>query len=123
MEAFVRENPTARLSLAREFAQRNGFTNLIGLQQAWVMWLSALPLALVAGLDLWPALRHKPWVAAPVYAASLVLTCFALFQQLPVMAAYDIDAGHVALANGLAVAGSLVIARAGMKLGGLWEKW
>ena len=122
MEEFVRANPTAVVSLAREFGRLNGFSELIGLQQAWVMWFSVAPLALVALLDLRPALRARPWLAAPVYSASLVLICYALFQRLPLMAAYAVNAGHVLLALVLAVAGGLVTAWLGQKLGRLADK-
>jgi hypothetical protein len=122
MEEFVRQNPTAMVSLAREFGRLNGFSELIGLQQAWIMWLSAVPLALVSLLDLWPALRTRPWLAAPVYSVSLVLGCFALYQRLPIMAAYAIHTGHVLVAVALAAAGGLVMAWLGQKLGGLADK-
>lgn len=122
MEEFVRANPMAVVSLAREFGRLNGFSEMIGLQQAWIMWLSVLPLALVALLDLRPALRARPWVAAPLYSASLVLLCAGLFQRLPTTAAGAVNAGHVLLALVLAVAGGLVMAWLGQKLGSLADK-
>lgn len=122
MEEFVRANPTAVVSLAREFGRLNGFSEMIGLQQAWIMWLSLIPLGLVALLDLRPALRARPWVAAPLYSASLVLVCYGLFQRLPIMATYDVNFGHVLLALALAVAGGLVTAWLGQKLGSLADK-
>jgi len=122
IDAFVRDNPGSAIALARDFAMRNGFTSLIGFQQAWVMWLSAAPLTLVALLDLWPKLRDRPLLAAPVYSASLVLACMVLFRGLPVMADYDINAGHVAAALALALAGGWVMGKVGVRLAALVDR-
>ncbi len=122
MEEFVRANPTAVVALAREFGRLNGFSEMIGYQQAWIMWLSLAPLALVALLDLRPALRARPWLAAPVYSTSLVLICYALFLRLPTMSTNAVNAGHVLLAVVLAAAGGLVTAWLGQKLGSLADK-
>lgn len=122
MEEFVRDNPRAVISLAREFGRLNGFSAMIGLQQAWIMWLSVPSLVLVALLDLRPALRARPWVAAPVYSVSLVLVCYVLFQRLPIQATYAVNAGHVLLAVVLATAGGLVFGWLGQKLGAVADK-
>lgn len=123
MEEFVRQNPQAVVSLAREFGRLNGFSEQIGFQQAWIMWLSVVPLALVALLDVRPALRARPWLAAPVYSTSLVLVCYVLLQRLPhFWPPGGVTVGHLLLAIVIAGAGGLVTAFLGMKLGGLADK-
>jgi hypothetical protein len=123
IEAFVRDNPDSVIALAREFTIRNGFSNLVGLQLAWLIGLSTAPLALVALLDRWPAARTRPWVAGPVYAAALVLACVVLFRGVPVMAAYDLHAGHVAAALTLALTGGWGMARVGVRLATAADRW
>lgn len=118
---YIRQNPQSTIALAREFAARNGMVGLIGLQQAWVMWLSGIPLLLVALLSFWPAARGRWLLAAPVYSVSLVLTCYVWFQRLPVMAKYDVTWVHVAAAAILAASGGLVLGWLGSKLAGAVE--
>ena len=88
IDEYVRLNPTTTVALARQFAGENGMSGLIGLQQAWVQWLSGIPLLLVALLSLVPWARGRWLVAAPLYSVSLMLTCYIWFQRLPVMARY-----------------------------------
>ncbi|MCC7361858.1 MAG: hypothetical protein IT317_20410 [Anaerolineales bacterium] len=123
MDEFVRQNPTAVISLAREFGRLNGFNDLIGLQQAWIMWLSVIPLGLVALLDLRPALRARPWLAAPVYSLSLMLVCYLVLQRLPhFWPAGGVTGAHLLLGMALATAGGLVTAWLGQKLGSLADR-
>jgi MFS family permease len=119
LEGFIRENPESTVALARQFTLENGMSGLIGLQQAWVMWLSGIPLFLVALLSFVPAARGRWLIAAPLYSVSVVLTCYIWFQRLPVMAKYDVTWGHVALAVLLAAAGGLVLGWLGSKLAGV----
>jgi hypothetical protein len=121
LEDYIRQNPGSTVSLARQFTQENGMSGLIGLQQAWVMWLSGIPMLLVALLSLVPAARGRWLVAAPVYSVSVVLTCYFWFQRLPVMAKYDVTWLHVAAATLLAAAGGLVLGWLGSKLAGAIE--
>jgi hypothetical protein len=121
IDEYVRLNPTTTTALARQFATQNGMSGLIGLQQAWVMWLSAIPLLLVAVLSLVPGARGRWLVAAPVYSVSVVLTCWYWFQRVPVMAKYDVTWVHVAVATLLAAAGGLVLGWLGSKLAGAVE--
>jgi hypothetical protein len=121
LEDYIRQNPESTPALARQFTQENGMSGLIGLQQAWVMWLSAIPMLLVALLSFVPAARGRWLTAAPVYSISVVLTCYFWFQRLPVMAKYDITWVHVAAAVFLAAAGGLVLGWLGSKLAGAIE--
>ncbi len=121
IDEYIRQNPESTTALARQFTQENGMSGLIGLQQAWVMWLSGIPMLLVALLSFVPAARGRWLVAAPVYSVSVVLTCYIWFQRLPVMAKYDVTWVHVALATLLATAGGLVLGWLGSKLAGAIE--
>lgn len=121
LEDYIRQNPQSTVALARQFTQANGMSGLIGLQQAWVMWLSGIPLLLVALLSFVPAARGRWLAAAPVYSVSMVLTCTVWFQRLPVMAKYDVTWMHVAAATLLAAAGGLVLGWLGSKLAGAIE--
>jgi MFS family permease len=116
MEQFVRENPDSTVALVRQFAIQSGYTGLIGMQQAWVMWLSAIPLVLVAALDLWPAARRRMLAAAPVYSLGLVLFTAIWFRRTPVLADYAIGALDVLAATLIVVAGSLVLGWVGLRL-------
>jgi hypothetical protein len=116
IDEYIRLNPTTTVSLARQFASDNGMSGLIGLQQAWVQWLSGIPLLLVALLSRVPWARGRWLVAAPLYSASLVLTCYVWFQRLPVMARYDVTWAHVALATLLSAAGGLLLGWLGSRL-------
>ena len=121
IDDYIRQNPTTTIALARQFAADNGMSGLIGLQQAWVMWLSGIPLLLVALLSLVPAARGRWLAAAPVYSVSVVITCYFWFQRLPVMAKYSVTWVDVALAVLLATAGGLVLGWLGSKLAGKVE--
>ncbi len=121
IDDYVRQNPQTTIALARRFASENGMSGMIGLQQAWVMWLSGLPLLLVALLSLVPAARGRWLLAAPIYSVSLVLTCYVWFQRLPVMARYDVTWATVAPAALLATASGLVLGWLGSKLAGALE--
>jgi hypothetical protein len=121
MDEYVRQFPESTASLARQFTSENGMSGLIGLQQAWVMWLSGIPLLLVALLSFWRAARGRWLIAAPVYSVSVVITCYVWFQRLPVMAKYDVTWLHVALATLLAASGGLVLGWLGSKLAGTLE--
>lgn len=118
---YVRLNPSTTVALARQFASDNGMAGLIGLQQAWVQWLSGIPLLLVALLSLAPWARGRWLMAAPLYSLSLMLTCYVWFQRLPVMARYDVTWAHVALATLLSTAGGLVLGWLGSKFAGAIE--
>lgn len=121
IDEYVRLNPTTTVALARQFASQNGMSGLIGLQQAWVQWLSGIPLLLVALLSLAPWARGRWLVAAPLYSLSLVLTCYLWFQRLPVMARYEVTGIDVALAALLSAAGGLLLGWLGSKLAGAIE--
>ena len=116
MEEFVRDNPQSTVALVRLFAQRSGYTGLIGMQQAWVMWLSAVPLLLVAALHLWPAAQRRMWLAAPVYSLGLVLFTAVWFRRTPVLSTYAIGPLDVLVAAVLAVAGGLMTGWVGLWL-------
>ena len=116
MEQYVRDNPDSTIAMVRLFSRETGFTGLIGLQQAWVMWMSAVPLLLVALLDLWPAARRRMLIAAPVYSVSLVITCYLWFQRAPVMSGYAITWVHAAEAAVLAAAGGLLLGWVGLRV-------
>jgi hypothetical protein len=122
LETFIQQNPLSTVALARRFGIENGFVGLIGIQQAWVMWLSAIPLGLVALLDLWPAARRRMLLAAPVYSLSLVVACYFFFQGMPVMAKYGTSALDVIEAACLAGAGGLLFGWLGWRLAGLVVK-
>ena len=119
MDQFVRDNPQSTIALARQFAQESGFTGLIGTQQAWIMWLSAVPMLLVALLAAWPAARRRMLLAAPAYSLGLVLTCVVVFRLSPVMSHYAIGPVDVLIAAALAAAGGLAMGWVGLKLAGL----
>ena len=121
IEQFVRNNPESTIAKAREFARLMGFTSLIGFQQAWIMWLSAVPLALVSLLEWWPWARKHVWVAAPIYSASLVVVSYVWFQQFAVLAAYHTPWTVVALGALVAAAGGLVFAQVGQWVATLAE--
>jgi hypothetical protein len=121
IDEYVRLNPTTTVALARQFASDNGMSGLIGLQQAWVQWLSGIPLLLVALLSLVPWARGRWLAAAPLYSVSLVLTCYYWFQRLPVMARYDVSPIDIALATLLAAAGGLLLGWLGSRLAGAIE--
>ena len=116
MDQFVRDNPQSTVALVRLFAHESGYTGLIGLQKAWVMWLSAVPLLLVAALHLWPAARRRMLWAAPVYSLGLVLFAAIWFKRTPVISTYAIGPLDVLIAAVLAVAGGLVTGWVGYEL-------
>jgi uncharacterized iron-regulated membrane protein len=95
---------------------KGGFTGLIGIQQAWVMWLSAVPLLLVAALDLWPVARRRMFLAAPVYSLGLVLASTLIFHRTPVLSTYAITPVDVLIAAILATAGGLLTGSMGYYL-------
>lgn len=84
IEEFLRTTPNTTIGITRDFARRNGF-ELVGLQQAWTMWLSLLPLLVVALLGLWPWARRHPLVAAPAYGIALLLVCAVVFPNTPAL--------------------------------------
>ncbi len=116
IEMYVRLNPESTIAKAREFAQVIGFNGLIGFQQAWAMWLSALPLALVSSLELWPWARRHPLVAAPVFSASMVLVSSLWFQRIPVMQDYPVTWAQVLLGVFISVAAGLLTGSLGLWL-------
>jgi MFS family permease len=122
IDQYVIQNPGSTVALARQFASQNGMSGLIGLQQAWVMWLSGISLLLVALLSLVPAARGRWLAAAPVYSLSMVLVSYYWFQRVPVMAKYNVTWADVALAALLATAGGLVLGWLGSKLAGRVER-
>ncbi len=121
IEDFVRDNPDTVIALAREFGRLNGFSGLIGIQQAYAIWFSALPIALVALLDTWPWARRYPLVAAPVYSLSMVLTCTVAFQRIPVIAGYAITGRDVLAAAAIATLGGLATGWLGLRIAAIAE--
>lgn len=122
VEDFVRANPDSTIALARHFARAIGFGGLIGFEQAWTMMLSGVPLGLVSLLELWPWAKRRLWVAAPVYAAGLVLTSYAWFQLIPTLRGYRIAWYDVALGVAIAALLGLLFGAVGLWLARLgWE--
>jgi hypothetical protein len=112
----VRLNPESTAAKAREFAGLLGFHGLIGFEQAWTMWLSALPLAMVALLELIPWARRNPLVAAPVYSISMVLWSFLWFKQVPPLDSYPINGLHLLLAATISTLVGLITGSLGLRL-------
>ena len=115
LEQFLRENPQSTIGICRVFAQTNGFT-LVGLQQAWMLWLWLVPLVLVALLTRWGWTCRHPLVAVPVWATSLVLVCAVVFPRTPAMATFAMSWGVVLTASVLATAGGLLCGLCGLWL-------
>jgi hypothetical protein len=111
IEEFLRTTPNTTIGVTRDFARRNGF-ELVGLQQAWTMWLSLLPLLLVALLGLVPWARRHPLVAAPVYGIALLLVCAVVFPRTPALEGNNTSPLAYLVA-------ALLIVPAGLALGGL----
>lgn len=116
IQEFVRENPDSYIAIARELVSQSGFMGIVGLQQAWALSLSALPLLLVALLDLSAWARPRVWIAAPVYSASLVIISFLMFQLIPLLRGYPIGGLDVLLGALLSAAAGLVLARVALRL-------
>jgi hypothetical protein len=121
IEEFVRLNPASTISLARQFASQIGFNGLIGFEQAWTMSLSGVPLGLVSLLALWPWAQRRLLLAAPVYSAGLVLTCYVWFQFIPLLRDYSISVTVLSLSVLLAAAGGLLFGWIGTRLSHLVE--
>jgi hypothetical protein len=111
IEEFLRTTPNTTIGITRDFARRNGF-ELVGLQQAWTMWLSLPPLLLVALLELWPWARRNRLVAAPVYGVALLLVCAVVFPSTPALVGNTIT--PLALLQA-----ALIVAPGGLALGAL----
>ncbi len=116
VEDFVRANPDSTIALARQFARAIGFGGLIGFEQAWTMMLSGVPLGLVSLMQLWPWAKRRIWMAAPVYAASLVLTSYLWFQLIPTLRGYRIAWYDVAIGMALAAMVGLIFGAIGLWL-------
>lgn len=115
IEEFLRVTPDTTIGVTRDFAARNGYA-LVGLQQAWTMWLSLPPLLLVAMLDLWPWARRQRLIAAPVYSVVLLLVCAAVFPFTPALANYGTTPLALLLAVLIAVPGGLALGAAGLAI-------
>lgn len=115
IEEFLRTTPNTTIGITRDFARENGF-ELVGLQQAWTMWLSLLPLLLVAALDRWPWARRRPLVAAPTYAIGLLLVCAVVFPRTPALASYGTTPLALLLAALIAVPGGLAMGALGLTI-------
>lgn len=102
IELFVYLNPDSTIAKAREYALLTGFTGLIGFQQAWVMWLSSVPMLLVALLEWLPAAHKRPLLAAPLFGVSLVLFSFLMYQFRPYLDSLPITLADVLLSAALA---------------------
>ncbi len=116
IDAYVRLNPNSTAAKAREFAGLLGFHGLIGFEQAWAMTLSAVPLAMVALLELFPWARRNPLLAAPVYSISMVLFSFIWFKQVPPLNSYTITGLHLIIAATISALGGLVTGSLGLRL-------
>jgi len=115
VDQFVIDNPQSTLANVRAFAQATGFTGLVGLQQAWWMWLSLIPMVLVSLMEVFPYARRHPLLAAPVFSASLVVISFLWFERTPYLRDYPVTWGHV-------IIGALISAGIGMLMGWLGLK-
>lgn len=116
IEEFVRLNPGSSIAQARDLISSMGFTGLIGFAQAWMMWLSFLPLVLVSLLDRVPWARQRPLVAAPVFSATLVVIGAVWFRQMPVLSDYPVSWLDVALGVVISTTIGLVLGSLGLRL-------
>jgi len=116
IDEYVLLNPESTAAKAREFAGLLGFNGLIGFHQAWTMTLCFLPLALVASLELIPAARRYPLVAAPVFSIGMVLFSYLLFQTKPLLSAYPITILDLLLACSISALGGLLLGGLGLRL-------
>lgn len=116
IDEYVLLNPESTAAKAREFAGLLGFNGLIGFHQAWTMTLCALPLALVALLELVPLARRYTLMAAPVFSISMVLFSYLLYQQKPLLRGYPITPLDLLLACGISALGGLLMGGLGMRL-------
>lgn len=116
VDKFVIDNPNSTLANVRAFAQATGFTGLVGLQQAWFMWLSFIPMALVSLLEFFPYARRHPLVAAPMFSASLVVVSFLWFERIPLVRDYPVTWGHVLLGALLSAGIGTLMGWLGLKL-------
>ncbi len=116
IEEFVRDNPQSTIAVARAFMTAIGSDGLIGFMQAWIVWLSAVPLALVSLLGLWKWARTHLLVAAPVYSVSLVLVCYLWFHFTPTLRDYPTTFWDMMQGLLIAVIGGLVMGRLGIWL-------
>jgi hypothetical protein len=116
IEEFVRENPLSTIAVARDFMEATNSSGLIGFKQAWILWLSAGPLALVSLLGFWKWARENMWVAAPIYTISLIVACFVWFKFIPTMRDYPMTFWDMIQGLLIAVIGGLVMGRLGLWL-------
>jgi hypothetical protein len=113
---FIRVHPESMVATVNQFVSRVGFPGWVGFLQAWSLALSALPLALIALLDLFPWARRRPILAAPLYGSSLVIVSYLWFRQLPVMRDYATTGWDVMLGAALSATGALVLGMFGLRL-------
>jgi hypothetical protein len=116
IEEFVRENPQSTIAMARAFANLTGEGGLIGFKQAWTIWLTAIPLALIAALHFVPWVRRQPLAVAPIFSASLVIVSYIWYQFVPLLQSYPITLWDVLLGAALAAAGGLLCGWGGLAL-------
>jgi hypothetical protein len=117
---FIEQNRESMIAIASGFMQKVGFGGWAGYQQTWGMWLSIVPLMLVAWLDRWAWARKHPLIAAPVYSASLVLVGWVGFRQLPVLRDYPTTLFDVALGMLVSAAIGMLLAWLGLELTHRW---
>jgi hypothetical protein len=113
---FVRLNPDSSIAKAAEFISQIGFSGWVGVQQAWSLALSVVPLGLVSLLDWSSWARRYPLVAAPVYSASLVIVSSVWIKQMPLMRDYPITLPDVLLGAVLSTGVGLVLGTIGLRL-------
>lgn len=117
IDEFARLYPGSGFVKAGEFISQIGFSGWVGIQQAWSLALSALPLVLVSLLDLSSRARRRPLVAAPIYSISLVLASLVWMTQMPLMRDYVVALPDVFLGVAVSVCIGLVAGRIGLHLG------
>jgi len=121
IDEYVRQNPESTAAKAREFAGLLGFNGLIGFHQAWTMTLSAPALLLVSLLEFFPWARKRPLLAAPIFAAGMVLFSFLWFELTPALRGYPITASNLLLGMLISALASLLTGSLGLRLTRLSE--
>jgi len=121
IDEYMRQNPESTAAKAREFAGLLGFNGLIGFHQAWTMTLSAPALLLVSLLEFFPWARKRPLLAAPIFAAGMVLFSFLWFELTPALRGYPITASDLLLGMLISALASLLTGSLGLRLTKLSE--
>ncbi|MBI5880217.1 MAG: hypothetical protein HZB53_21410 [Chloroflexi bacterium] len=113
---FIRNNPDSTVAISTVFMSAVGLSGWVGFGQAWMLALSLPPLLLVALLDRIAWARPRMWIAAPIYSASLVITAFAWYKQLPVLRDYPIGASDLLLGIVLSAGAGLLTGLIGYRV-------